>query len=899
MRITYLKLVNFIGIQHGLGTDTFEISFPDNGHKFIKLSGKNGSGKTTILSQLHPFKDSFDERKSLIIPGQEGRKIIEIEANGHEYKIEHIYRKAASSFFYKDGTLLNENGSVGECENLIEQELGINKDYFKIGKIGSNTANFIDLLPTERKKYIGTFITQIDKYIDAYEIANSKYKTQKNKIAETSETLAKYQNPEALAAQIAVEEQQLTNIETNITETSSKIAVIENNKSLELEKIKDINYEVDKNKLSDLINKINKENNAIETFELINGEMELKKVESEINKTEIETTKLNSKIDSLNEKIKENKEKEVSTNNSIAKNTAQLNSINLGNYDEVVSIINESTTLKAELENKIKENKFYSQVESCKDRINSDTLLFKNLMSIIYDNFEVLNENTILSDKKNIDVIFMTDYKSVLSNYSAGIKSTSENIKNELSNKQSEKAKKESNLDQLAILEKRPVECKIDTCPFIVNALKFKNLPDELAILENDIEKLKTSDKETDEKIEDGKTLFGIFSQIIKAFKAINSEENVTYKYFVENYGNITSQFNSDKNTFFNNYTDAINVVSDSLSIFNDYNKNEFTLNSNIGKKELMDNSKKQKEFFENENKSLNEELSKITDVLSELNSKKEIDEKELLNKNNYLELLKNYKTAKETINELNSEKEKTENNIKLFENISKIISGYNSELNILNSNLNSYKAEKTKVTEELNQDRINMAKITELKKNLDELNREFGKIKLVADALNPKSGIPLVFIKSYLDEVERISNNLLDLAYGGKFEIKFNVTDKEFLVTVRTNDTVISDIKFASQGEVALTTISISLALIERSISNYNIITLDEIDGPLDVDNRSKFINILTSQIEKLGLEQIFIISHNNAFDACSMDLILLKDAPDDIDNSEYMTNKTILYKY
>ena len=468
-----------------------------------------------------------------------------------------------------------------------------------------------------------------------------------------------------------------------------------------------------------------------------------------------------------------------------------------------------------------------------------------------------------------------------------------------MSNKQSEKAKKESNLDQLAILEKRPVECKIDTCPFIVNALKFKNLPDELAILENDIEKLKTSDKETDEKIEDGKALFGIFSQIIKAFKAINSEENVTYKYFVENYGNITSQFNSDKNTFFNNYTDAINVVSDSLSIFNDYNKNEFTLNSNIGKKELMDNSKKQKEFFENENKSLNEELSKITDVLSELNSKKEIDEKELLNKNNYLELLKNYKTAKETINELNSEKEKTENNIKLFESISKIINGYNSELNILNNNLNSYKADKTKVTEELNQDRINMAKITELKKNLDELNREFGKIKLVADALNPKSGIPLVFIKSYLDEVERISNNLLDLAYGGKFEIKFNVTDKEFLVTVRTNDTVISDIKFASQGEVALTTISISLALIERSISNYNIITLDEIDGPLDVDNRSKFINILTSQIEKLGLEQIFIISHNNAFDACSMDLILLKDAPDDIDNSEYMTNKTILYKY
>jgi DNA repair exonuclease SbcCD ATPase subunit len=49
-----------------------------------------------------------------------------------------------------------------------------------------------------------------------------------------------------------------------------------------------------------------------------------------------------------------------------------------------------------------------------------------------------------------------------------------------------------------------------------------------------------------------------------------------------------------------------------------------------------------------------------------------------------------------------------------------------------------------------------------------------------------------------------------------------------------------------ASQGEIAITTISLSLALIEQSIGAYNILCLDEIDGPLDGDNRNNFINII-----------------------------------------------------
>ena len=95
----------------------------------------------------------------------------------------------------------------------------------------------------------------------------------------------------------------------------------------------------------------------------------------------------------------------------------------------------------------------------------------------------------------------------------------------------------------------------------------------------------------------------------------------------------------------------------------------------------------------------------------------------------------------------------------------------------------------------------------------------------------------------------------------------------------------------------MALTTISISLALIQQATGDYNILCLDEIDGPLDKDNRENFINILNSQIKKLGIEQVFVISHNNAFDICEMDLVLLDGNTVNKDDPVFMENKTIIF--
>ena len=79
-----------------------------------------------------------------------------------------------------------------------------------------------------------------------------------------------------------------------------------------------------------------------------------------------------------------------------------------------------------------------------------------------------------------------------------------------------------------------------------------------------------------------------------------------------------------------------------------------------------------------------------------------------------------------------------------------------------------------------------------------------------------------------------------------------------------------------------------------------YNIIYLDEMDAELDVNNRKSFIGVINRQMELLGVEQTFIITHNNEFYSDDVDLILLNgyESKIDITDKSIMEGKSIIYK-
>lgn len=56
MRPLTLSLTGFIGVKDGMKRDTVTLNLEALPAGLIALSGPNGSGKTTIMDNLHPYR---------------------------------------------------------------------------------------------------------------------------------------------------------------------------------------------------------------------------------------------------------------------------------------------------------------------------------------------------------------------------------------------------------------------------------------------------------------------------------------------------------------------------------------------------------------------------------------------------------------------------------------------------------------------------------------------------------------------------------------------------------------------------------------------------------------------------------------------------------------------------
>jgi len=216
MKITYIKLVNIAGFYVGGNRDTIEINFDKSKNKIIAIEGINASGKTTLLSSLHPFANvtSLDERSTLpyILDGKDGYKEIHYQDGNDEYIIKHYFKSTKSShtvksYFIKNGEELNENGNVTSFNMLVEVHMGLTQDMMRLLRIGSNVNSFVSLTPARRKEYIGKLIEDIDLYMKIYKKINEDLKVVKVLIQTNASNLYNYH-----ISDIVVEEDQLSKL---------------------------------------------------------------------------------------------------------------------------------------------------------------------------------------------------------------------------------------------------------------------------------------------------------------------------------------------------------------------------------------------------------------------------------------------------------------------------------------------------------------------------------------------------------------------------------------------------------------------------------------------------------------------------------------------------------------
>lgn len=943
MKIKYILLENFLGIYAGTGRTKLEIDFSKNKNKIIILNAANGKGKTTLLSLMHPLRSSYDDRsKNLIIPNELGHKICIIDYNNNEYKCEHFYGKKNKSFISKNGKELNENGNIKSFETIIKDELGIDSEYFKIGKIGSNVSNFIDLKTAERKKYINHFIPSIDDYLIAFENVKNHYTNMSAEIKVIKNNIEKYSNLQELD-EIESALEKLINNKQSYENESLKLST-----SLNLLSEKYNSY---KKEINNLINENDLDIGLVKTEEDINTlstqlddldydyEIEYKKaleeIESFLNKYHIVFDCVNN---ALYEKFKNIKTKSTEYLNI---NTAKLNElekkknelrnkqIEINNqrnyYDEKIEKVEDDVLSETELELlqselKTKEQEiqiFKNEIENYES--NLDKEIIKDNLNFYEDAGKIdILKNILYSinsikEKYNTSVIdtcynIIIEKKKELNKYLSNIEFKDfieiDNDKIQLEELKSQYTELNKELIELnnkkdfsdKTLKDRPKNCKIDDCKFIKLSIDYANEASCIEEKDKELEKIEKEIKKLEILINSKESYLDFYADFIilntkiknyssDYFYNIINKENLLEKAFI-NTIDITSLIGLDKFEKYRNYLRQYDILKTSFNETNTKLKNS----------SLVEN------LYKEYSDQITNLIKQNDDLIDAMNANFDLIEegKNAINKNNakidicnkFEELYNNFV---ETENSYYSYKEIY---AKFYDIISRIKKFNNdNEINEKTETLNIIKKSIKSTEEKIQNLTTSIQIIKDNMKQLSEIESNFELVNDLKNALDPKKGIPIIFANEYLKNISTKANKLLEVAYGEHFKIRFNVTASDFLVEVYKSDgTFLEDINMASQGETSLTNISLSLAMLECMIDKYNVIYLDEIDCTLSTENRKLFIELLERQIDNLNVDQCFIITHNNEFYNKNVDLILLEGHDCDLEDSNFMQGKNVL---
>ena len=858
MKIKYFKLTNFAGIKYGINNKVLELTDIPSG--IIMLTGQNGCGKSTTLHTLHVFSDD----KTFLIKKEDesfepAEKELIVEHNDNEYRILHQYSKTGSkkSFIQKNGEELNGAGNVTTFENVIFEEFGMENNTVSNSVIGVSEINFIDLTSSERKKQISTLLPNISEYEKLYKTSNDSLNGAKKQIQMLSQLIANSGGIE--------------NIESKIEEINSKVNPI-------LEDIDKLN--------SDLVSQ--KENKAAKEA-LYNKSIE----EESALKVEVgnETSRAAKAVELISTFANPPKETDLSV---------------LYSKKEVLNNqMTELNNLKSEIQNKI--NLFNSEWSAYQDKVNYQKNIESNRNSLIdkknklEEEINILKEN--LNKKKSIDIknyynketenwivyigkSLKDEVDSLKNIYTESINGlsaeeayddiTNTNSKIELFNSKEKELEMYSSylsmFKNMADKANEQTNTNIeltDGCSFSKCSVQYKHLIDIYTDKYNKLHNF----------LETNRDKYLQYTRLKKLYD--------TYAHCLDDRQQLAEFLGLDKNLFcssknFESILTALRTIKKEISdyLFNSSNlleeekyinsKLEYLASLNKQISELKDIEIKELQFNLEDVEKLKKDIENtVTDIF---NLKIKID-----SVTKEIELATEYSKLDETKRFLDEFNKKTLNVSKLVEQGIGLKRDMDTIDNLIVSTMSSIKAKNEIIDElhkELKENNENLAIIKDQISNKNRLDTEINHRNMVVSALHPTKGIPSLLVKDYLGSIENISNNILEKTFDSSYKIFLENLEKDFYIRVfeKSTNRYISDVKLCSSGQQAIIKLVLSIALTKCAVGNAIYLRLDECDSVLSKENLAMVEVLLNSLLDKFGIEQVFIVTHNSSVSVCDL---------------------------
>lgn len=859
MLLRRLKLVNYGGIYNGLGLDTIEIDFTKCQHRIVLIKGDNGSGKSTIEGALKPLPDD----SSSFIAGKTARKEIEYydefnnvvyiitfihEVNGSTRKTQGYITKVVNGAPVE----LNPTGNITSCKEYIYEELQLDPNYITLTQLSSNKRGIADLRPADRKRYVNAILTATDVYNDMYKTLSKKASTYKGMVQSITSKIDNIGNVVQLQETLKSIEERIAEGETMLErhneimnqEKGMLNTIDPNNKLRErveyltstLKEYK-VNLSVEDRELRKLYNKLGEDN--VVTPDMVYD------INTKIND-------LNSEVNTIKSKINMIMESRQSDSEELQVKTAKLQSINSsGSLSETRKLKNELTEKKRFIEDR------WDNVIDL-NTITSEE--FASIYNIIHEMIEVAGSVNTLSP--NAD----NEYRECVSR----IKEIDDEIDRVVATDNSIVSCEE----KVTILESRPSNCTNDTCPFISDALKAKDMIEKYAQLRKNYKSIMTLNKEKElcsarmEELDKEKYLIQLYNANQRVLRSLRLNMN-TYESCV----NILK-----KSTV--TVLNTLNSVMEYVNDIDEYKKVSKSLDDINNRYHALSSQEDFINMITNDISNLQRQIDADVEVITKLNAQLESDNSEIERLAGKAQIYNDILTHNKSYEELNEGIYILEQEIQTNkENIDKI-QKINSDIEKLTANIAQIKEKIGPLKQDKETISYNLRLTSEYNKELSEYKNKYDKIETLRYYCSPTTGIQLLFANMYLSQILDNANRILQSLFGGTFALlPLIITESEFRIPVAVNGGLNhDDITSMSSAQISLISMIISISLLSQTSSKLNIIVGDEIDAPFDSENRREFITILYQLMSLVKASQCVLISHNSEIPMNECDVILLK---------------------
>lgn len=866
MRIEKLHMKNFAPIFVALDKTEVTLDYTKMPTKMINIFiGQMGSCKTFLLGHHQPYATlgTLDVRNSedMILEGKQGIKEIVFRNGDDLFEITHVYSPTKTShtvksYIKKNGVELNENGNNGSFKAIIETDFGMDQNFLKLFRIGSNVVNLPDMTATERKSFISSMLTETEIYTMLYRKIGEEHRSLNaqttiliNRLHMISNrSLDQLQADAEVEAEIAKDTQEkidektkdryrLEGMITSLRGGLDAQSYLQQYIHLQ-ESIKSIDLELGE-KLTDL--------------ESVKDQPDPNELGQQIARVRAQLDIRTSQMSDLQRRIEEDTE---------AKNRITDQIAVIGSKEHVDQLRATYNGLMHTLEGYERQLQHFTYTGSV-GSIVSLTSELENLHAMIIDvaQYDAEAVKAILRNKRG--ALFRAE--------------------REVARAKSERDKLQAEMSNISAVTTyttthtmvRPFNCPTKDCPYY----KYHPLTEQRENRNKNVDKIFLEKRNHVKKLEATIYLYEDYPNIarkldnIKAiWKSLYEEASSLGILLEDDLGEIITNL-MHRQWYDQNRLQRIKELCGIRAKYYELMEQVASMRNSLTKYEVTDVDK------------LHADLDAVsTRLVSELTAFEEMEDANNADRTEldrldalYLKLSSIEETKRQILALQTQSQSLHADLVRYEENMAKI-DDFTSEITELKTSLSSLTEQYRVHSRSL--ESINR-KITDIKSTTAQYEDTLKRKQLIQDILNAvssKNGIPLAFVKLFLADCKDALNNLIADVFDDAIEIQDFVIPEdgtEFNIPYTRNGTLIDDINKSSQGERAIISLALSFALIRQRSFNYNIILLDEVDGPLHKDSRNKFLTILFKQLQAINAEQVFIVSHNNTFDGYNVNII------------------------